>query len=467
MLPQVYKSIELNIAHFGHFSKNEYEVFAHLISKLNGRNNANQVLLPEELQRKHILTAEEFSEMFEISIDEGYRVLKEAVDRLMEKSIRIQRLNSRGYKRINVCSSAEYNIGEGFISVNFTDDIMPYLAQLHKRYVLYQLKDVTGFDSLYSIRLYEILQEFKDTGWMLKSVEELREAFGVPPEKLKAYKDFKKRTFDHACKEINKRHNLELRFEEQKKKRKVVAVKFFFVKYNSHSCISSKTDIKTITQDQLLIAELSDEIVDMQSSFSPHIIQDLRNIFHLTDERINEISDKYPEVRVVEAIETIRSKLARKEKIPNLVACLRENLKESIIQDLPIATTNPQEEICGTYKPEIKKEMPSKVTLGLKEVKEVKREKLNGPTIVINRYLEAQQDLRWRNICELLMKEIGEWNFIYWICKTSFEEIKADTLILKADTQCTLDWVESQYTWNIVRSAKEVIPDIEYLKVRL
>lgn len=464
MLPQVYKSVELNIAHFGHFNKNEYEVFEHLISKINGRNNGQEYLLPEQLQRKHILTAQEFSEMFEITLAESYRVLKEAVDRLMEKSIRIQRLNGRGYKRINVCSSAEYNIGEGCISVNFTDEIMPYLAQLHKRYILYNLKDVTGFDSLYSIRLYQLIQEFKETGWMLKSVDQLREAFGVPADKLKTYNDFKKRTFDHACTEINKRHNLEIRFEEQKKKRKVIAVKFFFAIRRSAACISSRNDIKTITQDQLLIVKLSDESREMQSTFSPHVIQDLRNIFQLSDVRITEISDKYPESRVVETIELIKSKIARKEKIGSLVTCLRENLKGQVGGNFQIPVTDPQEEICGNYKSEVKKAFPFKE---IKEVKEVKKEKLTGNTICINRYLEAQQDSTWRNICELLVKDLGEWNFIYWICKTSFEEIKEDTLILKADTQSTLDWIESQYTYNIVRTAKEVIPAIEYLKVRL
>jgi len=68
---------------------------------------------------------------------------------------------------------AEYNKKDGYISVKFTDDIMPYLAQVRQKFVLYSLKEIANFGSLYTTRFYELLQEFKETGWMLKSVPKL------------------------------------------------------------------------------------------------------------------------------------------------------------------------------------------------------------------------------------------------------------------------------------------------------
>jgi plasmid replication initiation protein len=92
---------------------------------------------------------------------------------------------------------------------------------------LYNLKEISNFGSLYTTRLYELIQEFKETGWMLKSLDQLRETFAVG-DKFKLYGHFKAKTFAHACQEINDNYNIHLRFEELKEGRKVVAVKFFF-----------------------------------------------------------------------------------------------------------------------------------------------------------------------------------------------------------------------------------------------
>lgn len=224
---KTYKHKKLNQANFGDFTHNDYQVYLHLISKITGVNSVGTYLQPKDLQREHTLTAIEFSKQFNVSISHCYVVLKQAVDKLMKTDIRIEKHDTTGYSRINLCSKAEYNKNSGSITVKFTDDIMPYIAQVKEKFTLYNLKEVSNFGSLYTTRLYELLQDFKTTGWMLKSVEELRECFAVGG-KLKSYKDFKTRTFAHACKEINNNYHIDLTFEEEKRGRKIVAVKFLF-----------------------------------------------------------------------------------------------------------------------------------------------------------------------------------------------------------------------------------------------
>jgi plasmid replication initiation protein len=129
---------------------------------------------------------------------------------------------------INVCSMAKYNHHEGSITIEFTDRIMPYLTQVSRKFVLYNLKEVANFGSLYTTRLYELIQEFKDTGYIVKSVEQLRTVFAVG-NKYVEYRDFKRYTFLHAANEINSQFDMKLSFEEIKDGRKVVAIKFNFV----------------------------------------------------------------------------------------------------------------------------------------------------------------------------------------------------------------------------------------------
>jgi plasmid replication initiation protein len=224
---KVYKNKKLNNANFGTYNLNDYQVFLQLISKLGGVDESGTYLQPEQLHREHLLTAKEFSQQFGVDIDSCYRILKNAGKRLMETSITLEKPDLFVTQQINVCSKIEYLHKEGSIKVKFTDDIMPYLAQVKKKFVLYNLKEVANFGSIYSTRLYELIQEFKDTGWLIKSVEQLRGVFAVG-KKFKMYNDFKRFTFAHATDEINSQYEIDLKFEEIKEGRKVIAIRFEF-----------------------------------------------------------------------------------------------------------------------------------------------------------------------------------------------------------------------------------------------
>ena len=241
--PKVYKSKKLNTANFGNFTHNDYQVFLHLVSKIGGVDELGKYLQPEQLQREHTLTAKEFSNVFNIDIDNSYRALHKACKKLMKTSIMLEKLELNEIWEINVCSTAKYNLKEGRITIEFTDRIMPYLAQVKQKFVLYNLKEIANFGSLYTTRLYELIQEFKDTGYMIKSVAQLRESFAVG-NSFKLYSDFKKRTFEHACKEINDNYQMNLGFEEIKEGRRIVAIKFIFRKTRIHKVIDQRTGVE-------------------------------------------------------------------------------------------------------------------------------------------------------------------------------------------------------------------------------
>jgi plasmid replication initiation protein len=240
---KIYKSKKLNTANFGNFTHNDYQVFLHLVSKIGGVDKLGKYLQPEQLQREHVLTAKEFSEVFNADIHNSYKSLHKACKKLMKTSITIDKLELNETWEINVCSTAKYNKKEGRITIEFTDRIMPYLAQVKQKFVLYNLKEIANFRSLYTTRLYELIQEYKETGWMLKSLKQLRESLAVGSS-FKLYGDFKRYTFSHACQEINDHYDMDMRFEEIKEGRKVVAVKFLFKKTLVHKVTNRKTGIE-------------------------------------------------------------------------------------------------------------------------------------------------------------------------------------------------------------------------------
>jgi plasmid replication initiation protein len=198
-----------------------------LLSKLGGVDKNGKYLQAEELKREQTLSAKEFGGIFKTDLSNSYKILRRAVNKLMKTDITVPRENSNSYLRINVCSQAEYAKDEGKINIKFTDDIMPYLKQVKERFMVYNLADISNFKSIYATRLFELLQEFKETGWMIKLLDELRHAFSVG-NKYTNYGHFKSRTIVPACEEINKNYHMKVRFEEIKEGKSVTAIKFIF-----------------------------------------------------------------------------------------------------------------------------------------------------------------------------------------------------------------------------------------------
>lgn len=225
--PKVYKNKKLNSANFGTYNLNDYQVFLQLISMIGGVDETGKYLQPQELQREYTLTAKEFSQQFGVELDGAYTTLKRVAKKLTETSITLEKPELFETWHIALCAEAKYNHKQGSLTIEFTTNIMPYLAQVKQKFILYNLKEIANFGSLYSTRLYELIQEFKDTGYIIKSVAQMREIFAVG-KKYAAYKDFKLKTFAHAVKEINSQYEINLSFEEIKDGRKVVAIRFEF-----------------------------------------------------------------------------------------------------------------------------------------------------------------------------------------------------------------------------------------------
>lgn len=225
--PKVYKSPKLNSSNFGDFTHTDYQVYLMLLSKIGGVDKNGKYLQPEELKREYTLSAKEFSQMFNMASTNSYTVLKKAVNKLLKTDVTVPEEGTTSYWRINVCSQAKYVKDEGKIEIQFTDSIMPYLKQVKERFMVYNLADISNFKSIYTTRLFELLQEFKETGWMVKSIDELRHSFAVG-DQYKLYGHFKSRTIVPACEEINKNYHMKIHFEEIKEGKSVTAIKFIF-----------------------------------------------------------------------------------------------------------------------------------------------------------------------------------------------------------------------------------------------
>lgn len=193
-------------------------VFLLLLAKVNPLEN---------LESYYEITAAEYTKMYGISIKTAYRDLEEGVDELYDADIRLNDLNLKILTRRRIVDEAKYHYGEGKISVSFPKKLEPFLCQLKSEYTQYRIGQVAGLKSAYSIRLFELIMQFKKTGERIIKVKHLKEWFRLGKQYTR-FGDLKRRVIDPAIDELNSKTNFIITWNHIKRGRKIEALAFNF-----------------------------------------------------------------------------------------------------------------------------------------------------------------------------------------------------------------------------------------------
>lgn len=90
---------------------------------------------------------------------------------------------------------------EGYFEIVVGDEILPYILDVAKQYTSFNFLVAMGFKSVYSVRFYEWLCEWKSAGGFKLSIQELKSRLMVD-EKYPLYGNLKTKVINVAHKEI-------------------------------------------------------------------------------------------------------------------------------------------------------------------------------------------------------------------------------------------------------------------------
>lgn len=181
---------------------------------------------PDDIDFKpYRIRARDFLEAADLKSTQIYGKLKSATEGLLSKVFHIKK--STGMLQITILSSAEYFEGRGVMELCFDPKLKPYLLQLKEQFTIVPLKQVLGLRSVYAIRIYEMLQQFKSTGFFISRVDDLKYKLNLEG-KYKSYNLFKKNVILQAQKELSTT-DMAFTFEEIKEGRKIERIKFKLV----------------------------------------------------------------------------------------------------------------------------------------------------------------------------------------------------------------------------------------------
>lgn len=180
--------------------------------------------------KTYTLPIKQFYELLGYKGNPKYSEMKKITKNLIGKVVEIK--EEKKLKQMSWLSYVEYNENDGSVNLSFDPRLKPYLLQLKREFTSYKLKNVMELKSGYSIRIYEILKKWQTIKVVELPLKELREMVGAT-DKYHEYHNFKKRVLTSSQNEIEERTDIAFDYEEIKKGRKVVSIRFMIHSKNN------------------------------------------------------------------------------------------------------------------------------------------------------------------------------------------------------------------------------------------
>ena len=175
------------------------------------------------------INAMRYAEVFEVSKQTAYEALINAEANLFER--RFTFMDERDLKvKSRWISQATYIDGEGAIEVIFTPAVVNEITRIdgiEQFFTKYTLEQTAQLKSLYAVRLYELLIQWREARkTQLFELETFREQLGLGVNDYKRMSDFKRRVLESSIKEINEKTDIKVSYTQEKKGTTIVGFKF-------------------------------------------------------------------------------------------------------------------------------------------------------------------------------------------------------------------------------------------------
>jgi plasmid replication initiation protein len=181
---------------------------------------------PMSINDKFEVSAKNFAKIFDIDERGAYDQLRDVAISLHNRKITIHD-NKKLITTSWISGFVEYKDSTGIIELWFSQLILPYLADLKSQFTRYDLSNISGMSSIYGIRLYELLMQWRTKGKREIEISWLKERFEIA-NNYNSISDLKKYVINPAVNNINNVSNLNVTHTYRKTGRTVSHIIFEF-----------------------------------------------------------------------------------------------------------------------------------------------------------------------------------------------------------------------------------------------
>jgi hypothetical protein len=185
--------------------------------------NVAMMIKPEDQDfHEYRVSIRDFIDLMGLSGQAGYNSIKGKTESILKKPLAID--HAEGTLFCNWFSSIDYLKRRGEVVLCFDPKLKPYLIQLKNNFTEYKSLNVMRLQSVFSIRIYEILKQYLKIGERVIKLDALRAMLGVS-EKYPRYPNVRQRILEPAKKELSQT-DISFTYEPIKTGRRVTAIRF-------------------------------------------------------------------------------------------------------------------------------------------------------------------------------------------------------------------------------------------------
>lgn len=179
------------------------------------------------------VSAGSYANQFNVTLDAAYLALEGAVKTLFERQVTIndiEPLSGKPRKRVTRwVSEIAYVPDNGKIQLIFSPAIVPEITRLEANFTSYDLEQVSGLQSAYAVRLYELLIKWRSVGRTPAiGLDEFRGQLGIGSGEYQRMEVFKRRVLNLALDQINQHTDIIASYEQHKTGRNITGFSFKF-----------------------------------------------------------------------------------------------------------------------------------------------------------------------------------------------------------------------------------------------
>ena len=208
------------------------------------------------------IDAMRYAEIFETTRQNAYMRMKDAEETLFNR--RFSYVDERGkVVKSRWIQQVRYLDDEGAIELVFTVAVVNGISRIDGAedfFTSYLLEQTAHMDSIYSVRLYELLVQWKTAkNTPMFELEKFRDQLGVDAHEYKRMGNFKLRVLDLAVKEINEKSDIKISYEQVKKGRVIIGFKFKILTKDHPKNTGQDSNIRDVnTADMFIVDGLND-----------------------------------------------------------------------------------------------------------------------------------------------------------------------------------------------------------------
>lgn len=176
------------------------------------------------------ITALEFAECFGLDETTAYEQLRRGTKALYNRSIKrvVQTAYGQREEFLRWLDLSTYHQGQGYVEVNFSQQVAPYLMALERRFTTYKLEQTRALRSIHSWRLFENLKRWESTGKWIVEIDEFHHLMEATKSYRANFAQLRKWVIEPAVKELRDVSGLDIEWTAHKTGRKVTRIVFLF-----------------------------------------------------------------------------------------------------------------------------------------------------------------------------------------------------------------------------------------------